>query len=776
MIKRFFQSPYGAMTFLVLFVFLFFGNVIFGNKTLKSSTTIAQALPSGPYGQENNRPSYIPYTDNTPAILEEPYQEFKKHTFSKFSFPLWNPHQACGMPFFAGGQSAVLFPLGILLYMFPEIYAWDIYILVQILIAGMLTFAFMRLLGYPHVPSITAAVAYMFSGPIITWMVNVGMNTSMLLPLLFITAEILIQKPGLKTIIFSAFAVGWVVLSGHPEHIAFSFLTVSLYFMLRIIFLKNENAAHHKFKTFQATLLALLLGFLLSAVFLLPFIEYVQNSWTSHDALTGVTYEDDITQAITILVPYFFQKELLTYSYQKFLWYGGYLGIMISLMAWVGILKKNSNKHPVIFGCLAFFVISKCYGIWPVNLIGYLPVLNKLRFELHYTQDFAFAMAVLAGIGLQRLSESKTPLKNLLVPVSIIVLILVFYLSYFTQPQIFRSVSYVFILLVLVLAIAFFVRVPKILALSILLLLVAELFFLMPSARSFKYPAFPKTPYIEFLKKQTPRGRAFGLERTFFPNTATAFGVDDLGIYEGLIPQRFVRYVNEFISPGRFRTEELPTLRIWLEDFANPFLDLANLRFLIAPAEPIAPKKLDPKEKKLIYSHEVNIYERLTAFPRAFIVPKALFATDQNETISLLKSHRRNLREIAIMEGPEDPLIQKALTPVSGKINSSAEIQQYDANYVKIRATSDHPGFLILSDTYFPGWKATVDGKKAKIYIADLMFRGVFIEKGSHIIEFHYRPLSFIVGAILSLLTFLGLVLTFLNSCKTKRLVTAGGG
>ncbi len=74
-----------------------------------------------------------------------------------------------------------------------------------------------------------------------------------------------------------------------------------------------------------------------------------------------------------------------------------------------------------------------------------------------------------------------------------------------------------------------------------------------------------------------------------------------------------------------------------------------------------------------------------------------------------------------------------------------------------IHADTEGRSLVVLADTYFPGWKATVDGEDAPIVRTDHLLRGVVVGKGAHTIEFRYAPWSWRVGWIVSLLTALGL-------------------
>ena len=79
---------------------------------------------------------------------------------------------------------------------------------------------------------------------------------------------------------------------------------------------------------------------------------------------------------------------------------------------------------------------------------------------------------------------------------------------------------------------------------------------------------------------------------------------------------------------------------------------------------------------------------------------------------------------------------------------------------VELRTVTSDPTFLVLRDTYYPGWRAFVDGHEVHIWRTDYLFRGVEVPAGEHTIRFEFSPLSFRVGLVISIISFL-LVLNF---------------
>jgi hypothetical protein len=141
-------------------------------------------------------------------------------------------------------------------------------------------------------------------------------------------------------------------------------------------------------------------------------------------------------------------------------------------------------------------------------------------------------------------------------------------------------------------------------------------------------------------------------------------------------------------------------------------------------------------------SHTVAMWENLTVMPRAFVVHRAEIADD---TAMLTRMWKLDFdpRGVALLADG---------TPLSGAAGSrdSAEIVEYEDERVVLNVRAESRGYVLLADSWYPGWEATVDGKPAPIHRADFIFRAVEVEAGEHRVEFVYRPISLAIGALIS--------------------------
>ena len=93
------------------------------------------------------------------------------------------------------------------------------------------------------------------------------------------------------------------------------------------------------------------------------------------------------------------------------------------------------------------------------------------------------------------------------------------------------------------------------------------------------------------------------------------------------------------------------------------------------------------------------------------------------------------------------------------RFEGSAKIVRYENQTVTIHASVNDFGILVLADSYYPGWKAYVDGRVTRILKANYFFRAVVLAAGEHVVEFRYEPLAFKIGLAVSLTTLCALVL-----------------
>jgi hypothetical protein len=123
------------------------------------------------------------------------------------------------------------------------------------------------------------------------------------------------------------------------------------------------------------------------------------------------------------------------------------------------------------------------------------------------------------------------------------------------------------------------------------------------------------------------------------------------------------------------------------------------------------------------------------------------FAAREEELAAIVAGRVDLRRTVSLLAGDDDPA-----PPGTAGPDGLAEIVGYEAGRVEIRTTSSHPAYLVLSDAFFPGWRASVDGSPVRILRADYAFRAVRVPAGTHEAVFRYAPASFRIGAGLSLL------------------------
>ncbi len=162
----------------------------------------------------------------------------------------------------------------------------------------------------------------------------------------------------------------------------------------------------------------------------------------------------------------------------------------------------------------------------------------------------------------------------------------------------------------------------------------------------------------------------------------------------------------------------------------------------------------------LVYcSPGVAIYRNETAGPRAFLVHSARVARSEDEARQQLSAPAFDPHGEAILQTGSE-------LSVPASPGEDVTVEAYEQEYVRLRATTGSPAYLVLADSFYPGWTARLDGRPAAVERADVALRAVFLPPGEHVVEFSFRPASWRLGQVVSAVGWLALAVVGLESLR----------
>jgi hypothetical protein len=185
-------------------------------------------------------------------------------------------------------------------------------------------------------------------------------------------------------------------------------------------------------------------------------------------------------------------------------------------------------------------------------------------------------------------------------------------------------------------------------------------------------------------------------------------------------------------------------------------LDLLGVRYLLQPSD--APPKssnwqqvmADPDASVYdfiaggMWTHPYTLYRNPDVLPRAFVVPEADVMPPRSQALEALRS--TDFRKRVLLEGWQPGV--GTSTP-TGSFRE-ARLCEYRPNRVVIDVNAGAPGYLVLADVWFPGWRCTVDGTETPVYRANYLFRAVPVPAGEHTLVFTFQPDSYRWGKMIS--------------------------
>lgn len=809
---------------------IFFGNAIFTGKTVV------------PAGNNFAQPFYRQYAPSgftrAPNILLDdqqlqyyPLQKFNEQYLQKGQIPLWNPHILLGVPvngtamsgtFYLWNLFMVFLPLNVILWLRPFLNLW---------IAGFFTFLFTRRMGAGLAGAYLSAVSFMLCGFLVVWMGHPHVNAAVWLPVLLYLAELFMAAGAYRKIyaFLTAVVISFIFLGGHMETAFEVCLAWFLFYMARCFQVEDKRRI---VSNFFIAVAAVILGVLLAAVQILPFLEWLEISaeFARRNVVAfnffDLSHLRQLPSLIGLCLPNFLiNPSQIDFPLINLMPWGNfnetavYLGILPLIIGIQGVwIKSDKHKLVCFFAGGGLFFLCLAFRLPVFDWINHFPVVNMFA-SGRWRLIFDFCIAVAAGLSLDawfnQLTDNKKRFKTvrLLLIFGILAIIAVqginFILTYFRQPildygQAYAKAQYLALpihsrpldkvladvavlfgrvvsyfsfanwrsyfpgIVMIVAAGLIIARSRKLIKPGVLKYGVVGLTFLDLCVFGIGYnpvispkDIYPQVPAIEFLKKDQSIFRILPVRVEWVSNGPLAYNLTEMGGAD--LP---TKYYNEFTDAIDGK-DGVGFMFFNAQSANSKLINLLNVKYMVTT------NKFNPapgRDIRLCWQKDgIYIYENHQVLPRAFIVHKARVVSD-DKLISALKEASFDPASEVLLA---DNRVVNSLGNEYSVKDESVDILSYTPQRVTLRVKASARGILVISDAYYPGWRAYLDKQEIKIYRANGVMRAVEVPQGEHEVEFRYLPISIYLGAMISVGAFLfiigGIVAVLLHKKKRER-------
>jgi hypothetical protein len=575
-----------------------------------------------------------------------PWIEIARRELRAGRAPLWNPHQDGGVPLLGNAQSALGSPL-----LWPALLAgvgagWNLSLLLRILVALGSAWLWLRDLGRSAAGALLGAVAFALSGPFVAWLEHPQTLTAAAVPLLLLFARRTASAPTRSSFFGLAAATALVLAGGHPET------------QLMAALLAAVVAVHAapRARAVLTPLGAACIGAGLAAPLLLPFAEYLRLS----EAWRGIGRQPFVLSGADLL------RFVLPHGVpgSNVIEAAATVSLTVLVLAIAGLPRIGRDREVRFWAAVAGTILLVTYDNPVARLLA-------LHTPVHWTRALLFlplACGFLASGSLDRLLAAVARGGRL--------------------------------------------RARAAIGAAVVAAASAEL---LGAARGVhgRTPASElriTTPLLERLADDRDLFRVLPLHTFLPPDSASAYGLDDVRGYDALSP---LGWRERRRAIGAFHP--LPTQTDALEPRdlgpGGAALDFWNVKYLL----------LDPRFG--FGAEELNA--------RLDLDLEQVYAGPDGK---ILRNRRVRPRARLELEG-----------------GGTVRVERRVATAWRLDLTADRPNRLILADPFFPGWQASLDGRRAGIEAEPGDPIAIPVPPGRHRVEISYRPLSWRVGWALAL-------------------------
>ncbi len=684
--------------------------------------------------------------------------------------PLWNPEIFGGMPFVAAGSGDIFYPTWLLRFVVPVTTAGNLSFSLHYILAGLFTYVLLRRLHVGWTGSVVGGLAYELTGLIASYPSpghDGKLFASTMLPLILLALVLALRDRRWQGYPLLAAATGLTLL-GHFQLAYYSLIAAGLFALYLTLEQAGESGAGERVVRLGFALVAVLVGFGIAAIQIMPFFEYIPFSPRAQ-GYQG--FEGSSSYAIPWdHVPEFFLKNFV--GSRETYWgsnpiklHSEYLGLPVVVLAALGATVRERRRQILWLGGigLLFLLISlgaatPFYKLWWMVM----PLVKKTRAPGMVFYVVALVTAMFAGFGVERAlrGEGRRVMTPALIVGGIVALL--------GGTGMFGHVAEALaaakaaaaradeaaILWGAVtsgLALAATAAVlgpaqgrltPRLSALALTLILGTDLWLNARQFWSYTKP-YGRDRVIDRLATTPLPYRVLNLPGPgAYPGSALmAFDIPEVFGYHG----NELRYYDDLWG-GKNEWRNLGVLPLW---------DLWAVRYAILPA---GTQTLDsiPGFRRVLDSvtifdgSPVNLFERTAPAPYARVVAGAI-KTDSATIIPTLLDPRMDFSRIVLFTN-DQPVAPEPLKAMPAPSPSRAAVTAWQPGRmtVTLDPVPPQPSYLLIAENWYPDWEATADGRPAQLLRGDYTLITVALPAGAKVVELAFRSKLYEAGRTLS--------------------------
>lgn len=711
-----------------------------------------------------------------PDVISQiyPWRHLGIQLWKDGQIPLWNRNSFGGTPLLANYQSAVLSPLNILFFLFPFIDAWSLLVLFQPLLAGLGMYVFARQSGVSKSGSLLSSISFMFCGFIVVWMGYGTLGYALaFLPYALTGLAGFFSTKKMRYLFLLSLSLPLSFFSGHFQISLYVLVTVGVYWLF-------VSVRSRSFRLFLLSGIYLVSGVLLCLPQILPSLEFYTQSLRS-----GLFQKGEVIPLGYL--PTFLAPDFLGNPVTRNDWFGHYaewntyIGViplflaLFALSAW----KKPLVRFAWIVGIVCLLLAFDT-PVADVFVALHIPVLSTSAMG-RIVSIYSFFFALLAGFGLDSLYAFVVRNKKRAVGILISLVVICFSLLWgmvlgklflpldkigiAKQNLIFPTIIALSVVITLLIGMSPNKRLKKLFLVLLIMITTFDMYRFVTKWQSFdpKSLVTPSVPVLGGFEKIKGYERSFG---NYGAQVSDYYNLPSLEGYDALYPRRFGEFAS-YVADGRIHEAERSVVSFPRDGkYTASALNLLNVKYIIHKVADTKRGWTFPYWKypdaqfSLLFNDGVyQILQNNFVYPHAFLVGDYKVQSSAEKKLKTLFTEIDQRKSIVLEENPR--------LNITDDQHATSEIKQYTADSITVQTTATTNMILFLSDNYYPGWKAFVDGKETKIYRADYTFRAVEVPAGKHIVIFSYLPSSFLLGMGGALV---GLVLLLVGWTLSKNL------